>query len=453
VTIRVRVDDAAGAIHRFGRRHRSRFLARGVSLTLSRSVVSSASTAAPFAAGGRRPKLLFLATEDWYFWSDRLPFARAARVAGFDVVVAARVRCHGERIRGEGFALRPLSWRRRGDGLHGAVRALGEIARIYRAERPDIVHHLALKPILFGGLARRLAFPCRRDRPLPVDAVMGLGSGFSASGPAAHLRRPLLRLALRLLARNREGCLVVQNPDDGATLAGFGIAPERIALIRGSGVDTTRFRPLPEPEEDEVTVALVARMLRDKGVLDAVAAIRRLRAAGAAIRLLLAGMPDPDNRGSLTVAQLRALAREPGIVWLGAVADVRTVWRRSAIAVLPSTYGEGLPRALLEAAACARPIVAADIPGCREVVRPGETGILVPPRDVAALAAALAALAGDRARRRAMGEAGCRLVERRFAEDIVIAETLALYRTLLDRRPEPGRSPISRKSHAEASGR
>ncbi len=393
--------------------------------------IDMASPAAPFLAGGRRPKLLFLATEDWYFWSDRLPFARAARAQGFDVMVAARVAAHGERIRGEGFALRPLRWRRRGDGPGGAARALRDIVRIYRRERPDIVHHLALKPILFGGLARRLAFPRERERPLRVDAVMGLGSGFSAADPAAPLRRLLLRLALRLSARDPKGCLVVQNPDDGAALAGFGIASERIALIRGSGIDVARFRPLPEPEEDGVTVAFVSRMLREKGVLDAVAAIRRLRAAGMAITLLLAGMPDPGNKGSLAVAELRALAREPGILWLGAVADVRTVWRRSAIAVLPSTYGEGLPRALLEAAACARPIVATDIPGCREVVRSGETGILVPPRDVAALAAALAALAGDRARRRAMGEAGRRLIEDRFAEEIVIGETLALYHKLL----------------------
>jgi glycosyltransferase involved in cell wall biosynthesis len=400
-------------------------------LTLSEPIDGAHAPAAPVRAGGRRPKLLFLATEDWYFWSDRLPFARAARAAGFDVVVAAHVAAHGERIRGEGFALRPLSWRRRGDGPYGAARALRDIVRIYRRERPDIVHHLALKPILFGGLARRLAFPRKRDRPLRVDAVMGLGSGFSASGPAVRLRRPLLRLGLRLSARDRKGCLVVQNPDDGAVLAGFGVAPKRIALIRGSGIDIARFRPLPEPEEDGVTVALVSRMLREKGVLDAVAAIRRLRAGGMAITLLLAGMPDPGNKGSLAVAELRALAREPGIVWLGAVADVRTVWRRSAVAILPSTYGEGLPRALLEAAACARPIVATDIPGCREVVRPGETGLLVPPRDVAALAAAIAALADDRARRRAMGEAGRRLVECRFAEEIVVGETLALYRRLL----------------------
>jgi glycosyltransferase involved in cell wall biosynthesis len=311
------------------------------------------------------------------------------------------------------------------------LRAILEIARVYRAERPDLVHHVALKPVLFGGLALRLAFPLRRDRPHRVDAVMGLGSGFSGSGLLARLRRPALRLMLGFLGRDRDGRVIVQNPEDGEALAGFGLARERIALIRGSGVDLARFQPLPEPEGDGVTVALVGRMLRDKGVLDAAAAVRRLREEGLSISLLLAGPPDPDNQGSLDAAELQALASEPGIEWLGPVEDVRRVWRRAAIAVLPTTYGEGLPKALIEAAACARPVVATDVAGCREIVRPGETGLLVPPHDVEALAAALAALARDPVRRRRLGEAGRALVERSFAEGIVVRETLALYEVLL----------------------
>jgi glycosyltransferase involved in cell wall biosynthesis len=201
-------------------------------------------------------------------------------------------------------------------------------------------------------------------------------------------------------------------------------------LIRGSGVDAARFALLPEPPAETVSVALVARMLRGKGVLDAVAAIRRLRADGLAIELVLAGTPDPDSRDSLTEPELSAIA-EPGIEWLGRVEDVRTVWARAAIAVLPSTYGEGLPRALLEAAACGRPIITTDTPGCREVVRRGENGLLVPPHDVAALAEAIAALAADPARRRAMGRAGRALIERDFAEPVIVAQTLALYDELL----------------------
>ncbi len=381
-----------------------------------------------------RPKLLFLATEDWYFWSDRLPFARALRDAGCRIVVATRVEAHGERIRAEGFALYPLAWRRRGDGVLGAARALMAIIRLYRAERPDIVNHLALKPMLFGGLARRLAFAPRGAKPLSIDWVMGLGSGFTGRSLAARLLRPLLGLALRLATGGAGGRVVVQNPDDGAALAALGIDRRRIVLIRGSGVDTGRYVPLPEPQGGTVTVAFVARMLRGKGVLDAVAAIRRLRAEGLAVDLVLAGAPDPDSRDSLSEETLTQLAKEPGVEWLGRVADVREIWARAAIAVLPSTYGEGLPRALLEAAACGRPIIATDLPGCREVVRDGVNGLLVPPHDVPRLAEAIAALAADSTRRRAMGQAGRALAEREFAEPIIAAETLALYRAALSER-------------------
>jgi glycosyltransferase involved in cell wall biosynthesis len=147
---------------------------------------------------------------------------------------------------------------------------------------------------------------------------------------------------------------------------------------------------------------------------------------------------------------LRSLAAEPGIKWLGPVADVRAVWRRAAIAVLPSTYGEGVPKTLLEAAACGRPLVSADVPGCREVVRPGATGILVPPHDVGGLAEAIAALASDPARRAALGQAARELIESQFTNEIVASQTLALYHAALaerDRllavRDKPGKKSIT----------
>jgi glycosyltransferase involved in cell wall biosynthesis len=379
-----------------------------------------------------RPKLLFLVTEDWYFWSHRLPVARAARDAGFEVVVAARVQDHGERIRAEGFRLYPLAWRRRGDGIFGAGRALAAIAALYRREQPDIVHLVALKPVLFGGIAARLAFTRGTRRPAQIAAVTGLGSGLILGSRFAGLGRLALGLAVRCAARNDR--VIVQNPEDGAALAGFGIAPTRIALIRSSGVDIDHFAPLPEPPGPTVTVAFVGRMLRRKGVLDAIAAVRRLRVQGLAIELVLAGPTDPDNRDSLSAAALAALTGEPGVEWLGRVEDVRAVWRRAAIAVLPSTYGEGVPKALIEAAACGRAIVATDMPGCREAVRAGETGLLVPPYDIDALAEALAALASDPARRQAMGRAGRALVEREFGEEGVARQTLALYQAVLRER-------------------
>ena len=383
------------------------------------------------------PKLLFLVTEDWYFCSHRLPVARAARDAGFEVVVATRVRAHGERIAVEGFALRPLAWKRLGDGVFGHLRALREIVRLYRAEKPAILYHVALKPVLFGGLAARLAFP-PRAAPATLSAVMGLGTGFGSA--AARWRKRALGWALRFAASG--GSVIVQNPEDRDAIARLGVDPTRIALIGGSGVDTAHFIGLPEPTGQGmtvgvtggITVALVGRMLRSKGVLDAVAAVRRLRAAGEAVDLLLAGAPDPDSSDSLSEAELTELAREPGIEWLGHVDDVRAVWARAAIAILPSSYGEGVPKALLEAAACARPIVASDMPGCREVVVPGETGLLTPAHDVGKLAAAIRALAGDSALRRRMGEAGRARIVAGFAEAVIAEQTLALCRAALAER-------------------
>ena len=353
------------------------------------------------------------------------------------------------RCRSPNFALRPIAWRRRGDGLGGAARAFFEIAKLYRAERPDIVHHVALKPVLFGGIARRLAFAHSADAPASIDSIMGLGSGFSATTIAGRLRRPPLSLALRLMAGGSRGWIVVQNPEDRAALVGIGLDAGRIALIRGSGVDITRFTPLPDPGGDTVTVALVSRMLRDKGVLEAAAAIRRLRGQGLAVELLLAGPTDPENANSLSVQTLRLLTAETGIRWLGPVADVRAVWRRASIAVLPSTYGEGVPKTLLEAAACARPLIAADVAGCREVVRPGVTGILVPQHDVDGLAEAIAALAGDPARRAAMGRAGREWIEYGFTDEIVARDTLALYHAALADR---GRFPAPQKERDDKVG-
>lgn len=372
------------------------------------------------------PKLLFLVTEDWYFCSHRLPVARAARDAGFAVAVATRVREHGEAIRREGFALHPLAWRRRGDGLVAHLRAIREIVALYRAEQPDILYHVALKPVLFGGLAARLAFPAGK-RPALVSAVMGLGA--SAASP---WKRRALGAALRYATFS--GAVIVQNPEDRDALMGFGLDPARIALIRGSGVDAAHFAVLPEPDGPAVIVALVGRMLKSKGVLDAVAAVRALRAGGRAIQLLLAGAPDPDSADSLSEAEMKELAREPGIEWLGHVEDVREVWRRASIALLPSSYGEGVPKSLLEAAACARPIIASDMPGCREVVAQRETGLLVPPHDVQPLAAAIQSLADDPTSRHRMGMAGRARVCAEFADAIVADATLAVCQAELERR-------------------
>jgi glycosyltransferase involved in cell wall biosynthesis len=402
------------------------------------------------------PRLLYLVTEDWYFWSHRLPMARAARDAGFEVAVACRVEAHRERIEAEGFRVHPLAWRRRGNGPLAALGAVLEIAALYRRERPELVHHVAIKPVVLGGLAASLVALLGRG-PAVVNALTGLGFVFIDHGqgrigsPVRWLIRGLIRLVL-----GRPGSrLIVQNHDDGRLLVEGGlVAAERVTVIRGSGIDTDHYQPLPLPASGAdartgadgrpgadgcpgadgrpgtVTAAYVGRMLEDKGVPTLVEAVRRLHRRGVGLRLLLVGTPDPDNPTTVSEATLRTWAAEPGIEWRGGVADVRPVWAEAGIAVLASRR-EGLPKSLLEAAACGRALVATDVPGCREIARAGENALLVPPDDPAVLADALETLARDPALCARFAAASRRLVLSDLATGPVGAATVALYRQML----------------------
>lgn len=372
---------------------------------------------------GRR--VMFLVTEDWYFCSHRQPVARALRDAGWQVAVACRVDAHGDAIRAEGFALYPLALSRRSLDPFHLTAALLRIRRAYRDYRPDVVHHVALKPAVLGSLAARMA----GVRGI-VNAVAGLGFIYSSTRLKARLLRPLVTMVLRLLLDDRRTRVIVQNDDDGRALTLRGIvAPERLAVIRGSGVDLARFHPTPEPP-GPVRAVMVSRMIAEKGVRELVAAARLLKARGTAVRITLAGEPDPENPSAIPASEIAGWHADGTVEHLGHVADVPALWAESHIAVLPSYYGEGVPLALIEAAAAGRPLVAADGPGLRDVARPGETGLLVPPRDAAALADAIARLAADPDLRARLGAGARRLAEERFGTDTVVAETLALYRDL-----------------------
>ena len=302
---------------------------------------------------------------------------------------------------------------------------LAALVRICRAERPDIVHAVAMKPVLYGAAAARLA-----GVPAVVGALTGLGYVFSSGDIKARMLRPLMRRALRWALGGRRSTCIVQNPDDAAFVAGLGIERRGIVVIPGSGVDTARFAPSPEPE-GPLRATMVSRLLWDKGVGEFVEAARVARAKRPNLRFTLIGAPDEGNPAAVPLAQLEAWRDEGVVDWQGQRDDIPAVWRESHIAVLPS-YREGLPKALLEAASCGRPLVAADAPGSCEIARDGESGLLVPPRDPAALAAAILRLAEDPALRARLGAGGRALAEREFSEERIAAETLALWRRLLD---------------------
>jgi glycosyltransferase involved in cell wall biosynthesis len=373
-----------------------------------------------------QPRLVYFATEDWFFCSHFLDRAVAARNRGFDVSVVTRVREEGARIAASGLRVHPIDIGRRASNPFAEMRAILQVWRIYRSEQPALVHHVALKPIVFGTVAAKLA-KVRRI----VNAPVGMGFVFTSSSVLARALRPLLRLALRILLNPRGSRVVFENPDDleGAVSDGLVHRGETV-LIRGAGVDLDAFRPSPEPAGPPAVV-LVARMLWEKGVGVFVEAARMLRREGLDARFLLVGAPDPGNPGSIPEAQLRGWQQEGAVEWLGHCGDIPTVLARSSIVCLPS-YREGLPKSLLEALAAGRPIVATDVPGCREAVIAGENGLLVPPRDPHRLAEALATLIRDGDMRARFGRRSRQLAEAEFGTARVNEATLALYSSMLN---------------------
>jgi glycosyltransferase involved in cell wall biosynthesis len=306
---------------------------------------------------------------------------------------------------------------------------LVEIYRVLRRERPDILHSVGLKPVLYGATASWLA-----GVRITVSALAGMGYIFMSGQFRIRLVRRLLAAWLRLALRRRRSWLIVQNDDDAMMMRQGGVVrADQITLVRGSGIDLDHFSPLPEPPGEPV-FAMVSRMLTDKGVREAVLAARVLRRAGIAARVWLVGAPDPDNPTSLSPHQLTTWHQEGCIEWLGNQSDVRAIWERAHVCLLPS-YREGLPKALLEAAACGRPMITTDVPGCREVVRDGIEGCLVDPQDWLGLAGAMARLAAQPETRRMMGAAARRRAEDCFGEAQMVEATLALYRRALETAP------------------
>lgn len=372
-----------------------------------------------------RLKLLFFITEDWYFWSHRLSIARAARDAGFEVLIATRAHQHKERIEKEGFRLIPISLVRRSKNIFREIFCILEIIKIYRREKPDIVHHVALKPVLYGSWAARIA-----GIPGVVNALAGLGFIFVAEGWKASILRRFVALAYRSAFSARNLIAIFQNPEDLKLFVDAGVVKnEKAVLIRGSGVDTSRFIHIPEPAGIP-TIVLASRMLWDKGVGEFVDAVRQLRKEGVNCRAVLVGIPDPQNPASIPEDTLRRWHAEGMVEWWGYRENMPEVLSNAHIVALPTTYGEGVPKILIEAASCGRAIVATDVPGCREIVRHNENGLLVPPHDSKALADALKVLVEDAELRAKMGARGREIVEAEFSEEIVVKQTMEIYKRI-----------------------
>lgn len=368
-------------------------------------------------------KLIFVTSEDWAFLTHRLPMANAAVEAGYDVTVATRVGTRAHEIEALGFRVVHIPMDRGGMNPFRELGTIFALMKLFRRVQPDVVQNIALKPILDGSLAA-LAVPSAKV----INTFTGMGSIFIKDRGAL---KGALAWLFRLIMGRENVHIIYQNDDDRDLLAALRILrPQRAHLIPGSGVDTSHFSALPEPATGPFTVTFVGRMLWDKGIGELVEAARLLKGRGEEIRFLLVGNVDPDNPSSLTAAELEGWQREGLIEWRGHASDIRSVWQESHIAVLPS-YREGMPKSMLEAAACGRPLIMTDVPGCRALGRDGENGILVPAGNPIALSSAIDRLSKSPALRRRHGQAARTTIEIGYSASIVAESVGRFYWAIL----------------------
>jgi glycosyltransferase involved in cell wall biosynthesis len=377
------------------------------------------------SSGSNGKTIVYFVTEDWYFCSHRLQLAIAAKEAGYSVYVITRVNSHGAEIEAAGLNLVPVTLSRRSKNPIVEAIFIRKLIRIYKDICPDIVHHVAIKPVIYGSIAARLA-----GIQNVVNAMAGLGFLFSSGQPTARLFRPAINFLFGLLLNNNRTTVILQNPDDVDVLCGSGTRHRRrVRLIRGSGVDTDVYGYEAEPNEVPI-VLLASRLLWDKGVGEFVAAARTIRRSGIDARFVLAGDNDDENPGSISTAQLKEWNDEGAVECWGHCTNMPNIFAGIHIVCLPTAYGEGVPKVLIEAASCGRPIVATDAPGCREIVIDGKNGILVPVNDTEALSTAIRKLLHSPLLRKSMGEFGRQLVEAQFSLERVNRETLAVYESV-----------------------
>ena len=370
-----------------------------------------------------KKKLLFIVNVDWFFVSHRLPIALKAIEAGYEVHLVCAITDKAEYLESLGLIVHPFLFSRSGKNVIGE---LGSIVKLYqhvKRIKPDLVHLVTIKPVLYGGIVARIA-----KVPSVVSAISGLGFLFvERKGVASRLLLSAVFFLYRLAMGHPNQKVIFQNPTDmNALVAAGGVANDKVRMIRGSGVDLHCYPMQPELSGKPVII-MASRLLKDKGVLEFVEAARLLKGKGMRLHFQLVGEPDSGNPESVTAEQLRDWQDEGGVDCLGFRSDIPVLFSRAHIVVLPSYYAEGLPKVLIEAAACGRAVITTDMPGCRDAIEPDVTGVLVSSRDAAALANAIECLVKNASLRQQMGRAGRDLAEREFSIDKVVAAHLDIY--------------------------
>lgn len=387
-------------------------------------------------------KVLLFANTDWYLFNFRLSLAKALRDEGHEVVLVSPPGAYGEALKQLGFRWIEAPMDRRSLQPLRELALLLWLRRILLDERPHLIHGFTIKCAVYGSLAARASGLAGMSVGR-VSSVAGMGYVFTSGDIKARLLRGPVRALLRLALGGSRSRLILQNPDDARMFERQSlVARACIRLILGSGVDCRRFQPAVRlaEKQDRTRVLLPARLLWDKGLAEFVEAARLVRERRPAVDFLLAGDPDPGNPAAVSEDAVRRWVQDGLVQWLGHVDDMPGLLQTVDIVVLPS-YREGLPKGLIEAAACALPLVATDVPGCREVVTHEVDGLLVPMKDGSALAAAVLRLHEDPQLRRRLGEAARTKALSHFDEQIVNRQTLAVYGELvaMERTPVTSR--------------
>lgn len=371
-------------------------------------------------------KVLFVANRAEFFFSHRMPIAHAAKERGFEVHVATPRDPYVSNLEDQGLTWHELELDGKSLNPVQELRTLIHLVQLYRKVKPVLVHHIAFKGVLYGGIAARLA-----GVPNVVNAFTGLGHLFSANTLKVHFVRWFVLQISRFSFRHPKSRTIFQNPDNIDEFVERGVLnSDQVRLIKGSGVDISTFNPSPEKDGPPIVI-LASRLVWDKGISEFVKAARQLRKEGLEARFALVGKSDPLNPNAVPEGKLEAWDEEGTVEWWGFQEDMPSVFANIHVVCLPSYYREGVPKVLIEAAACERPIVTTDMPGCREIVRDGKNGLLVPPKSSEVLAEALEELLTDSERRRSMGKQGRQIVREEFSLERVVRDTMAVYNELL----------------------
>lgn len=371
----------------------------------------------------KKIKVLFVLTEGWFFLSHFRPLAEAISSttthSGTIVTTLGNTRPSLEELQLETIS---LDFERASFNPFSALKLLWNLRKILRKERPDIVHFIALKPIIIGGLASLFL----RE----VSKVYHLtGLGYLAKGKTwlAKTKKNIIFRMAAFFTRQNNSWLITENPDDLAFLQKYGATKTNTSLFGGAGVDPDYFTPAKTRKSDQVHIGYVGRMIWSKGVDVLVEAMNKLRERGISVQLNLFGTPDLANPKSISYETLERWSQLPNISWHGGINDVRKVWAKCEIAVVPTRIGEGMPRAMLEAAACARGLIVTDVAGCRHFVEPQKDGLLVPPEDATALADAIELLVANPRLRKTLGENARKKILENYTEAHVRSAILKVY--------------------------